>query len=70
MTKETAQRLALPGSGRAWTLPGSREKLEATLREMPVKRADSHLSGARIVSLPDPIETHSYSKHQAPEMDH
>jgi len=41
------QRLALPASGRAWTLPVSREKLEA--RKKPVKRADSPASGARFV---------------------
>jgi len=45
-----AERFALPASGRAWTLPGSRKKPEA--RKMLLNRADSHLSGARFVRQP------------------
>ncbi len=44
-SRGNAQRFALPACGRAWTMLGSRKKLEA--RKMPVNRADSHTSGAR-----------------------
>jgi hypothetical protein len=47
--ERAAQRCALPACGRAWTLLGSRKKLEA--RKMLLNRADSHTSGARFVSL-------------------
>jgi len=43
-----AQRFALPACGRAWTMFGSRKKLEA--RKMPENAAESHTSGARFVS--------------------
>jgi hypothetical protein len=41
------QRFALPACGRAWTMLGSQEKLEA--RKMLENAADSHTSGARFV---------------------
>jgi len=42
-----AQRFVLAAVGRAWTLLGSRKKLEA--RKMLEKAAESHTSGARFV---------------------
>jgi hypothetical protein len=41
------QRFALPALGRAWTMLGSRKKLEA--RKMLENAAESHTSGARFV---------------------